>query len=404
MPAKKKAAAAKKALPKKAPGKKTPRTAASAKTPAPKKKQAARKNPAKKPAAARPRVRRDDDLPPELAIEHEGAIPDAVLAAAQRTTERQLASREVRRDAAKERREAIGTEEPEAALTRLAAASVPGAVVEERMAHETHDTLTINEPEPISGVRVAPAGPAPARDRGGVVIEVENLHVFYGAVQALRGVSFRVHEGETVAIIGSNGAGKTTTLKTVSGVSELHKTVRGHITIMGRRVETWPAHKIARLGVAHSPEGRKVFPNQTVRDNLMLGAFGRRDADVERDIRRMEERFPILGERRSQPAGLMSGGEQQMLAMARALMARPRVLLFDEPSMGLAPLIVKQIFEIIQELKREGITILLVEQMAFQALAIADRGYVLETGEITMEGSGITLLEDRRVMEAYLGA
>ncbi|MHB8513032.1 MAG: ABC transporter ATP-binding protein [Actinomycetota bacterium] len=239
---------------------------------------------------------------------------------------------------------------------------------------------------------------------GEVVIDVEDLHVFYGAVQALKGASFKVHQGETVAIIGSNGAGKTTTLKTVSGISELLKSIRGRITIMGKRVESWPAHKIAKLGVAHSPEGRKVFPNQTVRDNLLLGAFSRKDSEIDKDITAIEERFPILGQRRNQHAGLLSGGEQQMLAMGRALMARPQIILFDEPSMGLAPLIVKQIFEIISELRTEGKTILLVEQMAFQALGIADRAYVLETGQITMEGSGQDLLADPRVKEAYLGA
>ena len=250
----------------------------------------------------------------------------------------------------------------------------------------------------------APKRKTGKRTLGEVVLDVDELHVFYGAVEALKGMSFNVREGETVAIIGSNGAGKTTTLKTVSGVSELYKAVRGRITIMGNRVEAWAAHKIARLGVAHSPEGRKVFPNQTVRDNLMLGAFRRTDGEVDKDIDEQYERFPILGKRRNQHAGLMSGGEQQMLAMARALMARPRILLFDEPSMGLAPLIVKQVFDIIQELKDEGKTILLVEQMAFQALGIADRAYVLETGAITMEGPGKELLEDPRVKEAYLGA
>jgi branched-chain amino acid transport system ATP-binding protein len=252
---------------------------------------------------------------------------------------------------------------------------------------------------------VAPdVAPSPRRNVGDVILDVSELHVFYGAVEALKGMSFNVREGETVAIIGSNGAGKTTTLKTVSGVSELYKSVRGRITIMGNRVESWPAHKVARLGVAHSPEGRKVFPNQTVRDNLMLGAFGRTDGEVDKDIDGQYERFPILGKRRNQHAGLMSGGEQQMLAMARALMARPKILLFDEPSMGLAPLIVKQVFEIIEELKNEGKTILLVEQMAFQTLGIADRAYVLETGAITMEGTGQELLNDPRVKEAYLGA
>ena len=253
-------------------------------------------------------------------------------------------------------------------------------------------------------VAVGKARTTESKPAGDIVMEVDGLHVFYGAVEALKGMSFNVREGEVVSIIGSNGAGKTTTLKTVSGVSELYKTVRGRISILGQRVESWTAHKIARLGVAHSPEGRKVFPNQTVRDNLMLGAFTRKDSEVDKDIEEQYERFPILGQRRAQPAGLMSGGEQQMLAMARALMARPKILLFDEPSMGLAPLIVKQVFEIIAQLKQEGKTILLVEQMAFQALGISDRAYVLETGAITMEGGGKQLLEDPRVKEAYLGA
>jgi branched-chain amino acid transport system ATP-binding protein len=249
-----------------------------------------------------------------------------------------------------------------------------------------------------------PPAKVPAKSQGEIVMEVEGLHVFYGAVEALKGMSFNVREGEVVAIIGSNGAGKTTTLKTVSGISELYKTVRGKINILGNRVDQWTAHKIARIGVAHSPEGRKVFPNQSVRDNLLLGAFTRKDSEVDKDIEEQYERFPILGQRRNQPAGLMSGGEQQMLAMGRALMARPKIILFDEPSMGLAPLIVKQVFEIIAQLKEEGKTILLVEQMAFQALGIADRGYVLETGAITMEGTGKQLLADPKVKEAYLGA
>jgi branched-chain amino acid transport system ATP-binding protein len=239
---------------------------------------------------------------------------------------------------------------------------------------------------------------------GNVVIDVEDLRVFYGSVAALKGVNFTVREGELVAIIGSNGAGKTTTMKTVSGISELLKHVRGRVSILGERVESMPAHKIARLGVAHVPEGRKIFPNQTVRDNLMLGAFTRKDSKIDKDVEAQYERFPILGQRRNQPAGLMSGGEQQMLAIARGLMAKPKVMLFDEPSMGLAPLIVKQVFEILAELKSEGLTILLVEQMAFQALEIADRAYVLETGEITLEGTGKQLLADPKVKEAYLGA
>ncbi|HEV3474438.1 MAG TPA: ABC transporter ATP-binding protein [Actinomycetota bacterium] len=237
------------------------------------------------------------------------------------------------------------------------------------------------------------------------MLKVEDLRVQYGNVEVLKGISFEVHAGEVVVIIGSNGAGKTTTLKTVTGLPELLKSVRGKITFEGKRIDRAKPDKIARLGLAHVPEGRQVFPDQTVKDNLLLGGYQRRDyMEIGRDIDRMAERFPILGERRTQLAGLLSGGEQQMLAIARALMSRPRLILFDEPSMGLAPLIVKQVFEIIEELKKEGKTILLVEQMAFQALGIADRGYVLETGEITLSGTGKELLQDDRVKEAYLGA
>jgi branched-chain amino acid transport system ATP-binding protein len=237
------------------------------------------------------------------------------------------------------------------------------------------------------------------------LLRVEDLSVFYGNVQVLKGISFEVNPGEVVVIIGSNGAGKTTTLKTVTGLPEMLKTSRGRIWYEGKRVDKMKPDRIARVGMAHVPEGRQVFPDQTVKDNLLLGAYQRRDyAEIGRDIDRMGERFPILAERRNQLAGLLSGGEQQMLAVARALMSRPKMILFDEPSMGLAPLIVKRVFEIIEELKAEGKTILLVEQMAFQALGIADRAYVLETGEITLEGTGKELLADDRVKEAYLGA
>lgn len=236
------------------------------------------------------------------------------------------------------------------------------------------------------------------------MLEVKDLNVFYGGVQVLKNIAFNVQPGEVVTIIGANGAGKTTTLKTVTNVSELLKSVKGKITFEGKQIEKMPAHKIARLGVAHVPEGRKVFPNQSVEDNLILGAFQRKDKEIQRDIKEQYERFPRLGERKAQKAGLMSGGEQQMLAIARALMSRPNYILFDEPSMGLAPLIVQQVFEIIKQLKDEGKTILLVEQMAFQALGIADRAYVLETGSIVKEGTGKDLLQDPAVKAAYLGA
>jgi branched-chain amino acid transport system ATP-binding protein len=240
---------------------------------------------------------------------------------------------------------------------------------------------------------------------GQPMLKVDDLHVLYGNVEVLKGISFEVREGEVVVIIGSNGAGKTTTLKTITALPELLKSVKGNVSFEDTRVDKMKPDKISRLGLAHVPEGRQVFPDQSVRDNLLLGAYQRKDhGEIGKDIDRMSERFPILGERRSQPAGLLSGGEQQMLAIARALMSRPKMILFDEPSMGLAPLVVKRVFEIIQELKDEGKTILLVEQMAFQALGIADRAYVLETGEITLTGSGKELLNDNRVKEAYLGA
>ena len=240
---------------------------------------------------------------------------------------------------------------------------------------------------------------------GQPMLKVEDLHVVYGNVEVLKGISFEVREGEVVVIIGSNGAGKTTTLKTISQLPELGKSARGQITFEGHRIDTVRPHRCCHLGLVHVPEGRQVFPDQSVRDNLLLGAYNRRDhGEIGRDIDKMTERFPILGERKNQPAGLLSGGEQQMLAIARALMSRPKMILFDEPSMGLAPLVVKRVFEIIEELKEEGKTILLVEQMAFQALGIADRAYVLETGEITLDGTGKALLNDARVKEAYLGA
>ena len=236
------------------------------------------------------------------------------------------------------------------------------------------------------------------------MLKVEDINVFYGGVHILKDVSFEVRPGEVVTIIGANGAGKTTTLKTLTNVAELYKSVKGQIDFKGQRIEKTPAHKIMRLGIAHVPEGRKVFPNQTVEDNLILGAFPRKDKEIDKDVKEQYERFPRLGERKTQKAGLMSGGEQQMLAIARALMSRPDYILFDEPSMGLAPLVVKQVFQIIRGLKEEGKTILLVEQMAFQALGVADRAYVLETGKIVKEGTGQELLADPAIKEAYLGA
>lgn len=237
------------------------------------------------------------------------------------------------------------------------------------------------------------------------LLSVHDLHVRYGAAVALRGVSFEVAEGEVVTIIGGNGAGKSTTLRTVSGLSELLQSSRGEITFDGRRIDHAKAHRIARLGVVHVPEGRRVFSYSTVEDNLLLGSYGRRlGRGSDRDLEGVFDRFPVLGERRGQMAGLLSGGEQQMLAIGRALMARPRFLMLDEPSLGLAPVIVADLFGVIRQLAQEGTTILLVEQMARQALRVADRAYVLEHGEITMSGPAAQLAEDPKVQAAYLGA
>lgn len=234
------------------------------------------------------------------------------------------------------------------------------------------------------------------------LLRIEDLHVYYGAVQALKGVSLHVQAGEVVTIIGGNGAGKTTLMRCISG---LEPAAGGRVLFQGKDLAGTPGHKRVALGIAQSPEGRQVFADQTVRDNLVLGAYHRRAsaAEIEADIQAQFERFPRLGERQQQMAGTMSGGEQQMLAIARALMARPQLLLLDEPSLGLAPLIVKEIFDTIRSLRTQGVTILLVEQMANQALAVADRGYVLETGCITLQGPGAALRRDPKVRAAYLG-
>jgi len=234
------------------------------------------------------------------------------------------------------------------------------------------------------------------------MLEIDNLQVRYGAVEALKGISLRVDAGEVVTIIGGNGAGKSTLMKAVSG---LEPAAAGAIRFDGRDITRMPGHLRVGLGIAQSPEGRQVFADQSVRDNLVLGAYHRKAsaAEVEADIEAQFDAFPRLRERQHQQAGTMSGGEQQMLAIARALMARPRLLLLDEPSLGLAPLIVKEIFGIVRGLRQRGITLLLVEQMANQALAVADRGYVLETGRITLQGPGPELRRDPKVRAAYLG-
>ncbi|RYE77014.1 MAG: ABC transporter ATP-binding protein [Hyphomicrobiales bacterium] len=235
------------------------------------------------------------------------------------------------------------------------------------------------------------------------MLKLDSVKVSYGAIQAVKGVSLEVRAGEVVTIIGANGAGKSTLLKSIVG---LEPVAGGKVFIDGKDCTQVPAYQRVGLGVAMSPEGRGVFADQTVRENLMLGAYSRRKdpAATQAAIEREFNRFPRLRERQDQLSGTLSGGEQQMLAIARALMSEPRLLLLDEPSLGLAPLIIKDIFEAIRQLRESGLTILLVEQMAKQALGIADRAYVLETGLITAEGSGRALLDDPKVKAAYLGA
>jgi branched-chain amino acid transport system ATP-binding protein len=233
------------------------------------------------------------------------------------------------------------------------------------------------------------------------LLEVTDLDVSYGAIRALRGVTLSVEKGQIVTLIGANGAGKTTTLRALSGIVPAQK---GKIVFDGHVLSGKKPHEIVRLGMAHSPEGRGIFPSLTVKDNLELGAYSRHDrSGINADIEKAYARFPILKERHAQSAGTLSGGEQQMLAVARALMARPRLLLLDEPSLGLAPQIVKVIFNIIQEINKEGVTILLVEQNAAMALSIANHGYVLETGEIKMSEDAKKLAASDEVRKAYLG-
>jgi len=235
------------------------------------------------------------------------------------------------------------------------------------------------------------------------MLKLDSVKVAYGAIQAVKGVSLEVRQGEVVTIIGANGAGKSTLLKSICG---LEPVAEGRIQVDGKDITTARAHERVALGVAMSPEGRGVFADQTVRENLLLGAYSRRGntAAIEAAIEREFHRFPRLRERQHQLSGTMSGGEQQMLAISRALMSEPRLLLLDEPSLGLAPLIIKDIFNAIRQLRESGLTILLVEQMAKQALGVADRAYVLETGCITLEGTGSALLNDPKVKAAYLGA
>ena len=232
------------------------------------------------------------------------------------------------------------------------------------------------------------------------LLEVEDLHVAYGKIEAVKGISFAVEQGQVVTLIGTNGAGKTTTLRTISG---LLRPTAGKIFFDGRPIHGTPAHEIVSIGLAHSPEGRHIFPRMTIEENLLLGAYLRKDQRIQEDVASAYAMFPILGERRTQAAGTLSGGEQQMLALARALMCKPRLLMLDEPSMGLSPIMMQQIMATIAQLKADGTTILLVEQNAQAALSLADHGHVLEVGRIVLSGPGSELLHDEQVRKTYLG-
>ena len=232
------------------------------------------------------------------------------------------------------------------------------------------------------------------------MLKVNDINVYYGAIHAIKGVSFQVSEGEVVTLIGANGAGKSTILNTVCG---LLRSRTGSVEFLGKNLASLPAHKIVELGMAHVPEGRRIFQQMTVEENLEMGAYTQARSTIEPGLERVYGQFPRLKERRRQVAGTLSGGEQQMLAMGRGLMSGPRLLMLDEPSMGLAPILAEQIFDIIRQLHQAGVTILLVEQNAQMALSVADRGYVLETGKIVATGAGADLLRDETVKKAYLG-
>jgi branched-chain amino acid transport system ATP-binding protein len=244
----------------------------------------------------------------------------------------------------------------------------------------------------------AAAAPAPASD---LILELENVHTFYGAIHALKGITLEVRRGEVVTLLGANGAGKSTTLRSING---LQRPRQGSIRFNGQEITEMPAHEIVRRGIAQSPEGRRLFPRMTVTENLEMGAFQRSDKpEIKSDLERVYELFPRLQERRTQKAGTMSGGEQQMCAIGRALMARPSLLLLDEPSLGLAPIFVERIFEIVKTINEQGTSILLVEQNALMALDHADRGYVMETGHIVLADSAEALKTNEQVRKTYLG-
>ncbi len=232
------------------------------------------------------------------------------------------------------------------------------------------------------------------------ILKVDNINVYYGAIHAIKGISFHVNQGEVVTLIGANGAGKSTTLQTISG---LLRSRTGSIEFCGENISNTPSHKIVEKGLAQVPEGRRIFLQMSVQENLEMGAYTQPGAGIDTDLERVFQQFPRLKERRRQIAGTLSGGEQQMLAMGRALMSHPKLLMLDEPSMGLAPILVEQIFEIIRQLHKDGTTILLVEQNAQMALSVADRAYVMETGKITLSGTGAELAASDQVKKAYLG-
>jgi branched-chain amino acid transport system ATP-binding protein len=242
---------------------------------------------------------------------------------------------------------------------------------------------------------------AVAGQNGVAALELHNIHTFYGHIHAIKGISLRVEPGEIVTLIGANGAGKTTTLRTISGIQRSRE---GEILLNGQRIDRLPAHRIVEMGVSQSPEGRRIFSRMTVQENLEMGAFARRDqAGINADLERTLELFPRLKERLKQRGGTLSGGEQQMLAIGRALMSRPKILLLDEPSMGLAPMLVEAIFNTIVQINRQGVAVLLVEQNALMALNVANRGYVLETGRIVLEDNAKALQQNEQVQKAYLG-
>ena len=246
----------------------------------------------------------------------------------------------------------------------------------------------------------AAAAPAPVGSTGAPILRLEDVNTYYGAIHALQGISIEVNAGEIVTLIGANGAGKTTTLKTISGL--LHPK-QGSVWFEGKDISNVPPHQLVTMGIGQAPEGRRIFSRLTVYENLLMGGFTRTKVENEEQVEKVYELFPRLKERSSQKGGTLSGGEQQMLAIGRAMMTRPRMLLLDEPSLGLAPILVQQIFAIIQEINSRGITILLVEQNAIQALKIASRGYVLQTGEVVLSGSSQDLRENETVRKAYLG-